>query len=134
MMQDTKKAVPVLQHQDGKGGNEPVSQTAPHLHRQSTTPARLGQAVCVSDFLCIGQAHAIPLRDLVALTGQDSRTVRLEIERARRNGVPILSNSKDGYWMGEDPDEIAQFVRGMEHRAKQIQLTANAVREAAGLD
>ena len=101
---------------------------------QSTTSPPTGQAIHVANFLCAGQAHAIPLRDLVALAGQDGRTVRLEIERARRNGVPILSNSKNGYWIGEDTDEIAQFVRGMEHRANQIRLTANAVREAAGID
>lgn len=98
-----------------------------------TTPAPPGQGLHITDFLCAGQAHATPLRDLVSLTGQDGRTVRLEIELARRQGIPILSNSKDGYWLGENKDEIAQFVRGMKHRARQIQLTADAVGKAAGI-
>lgn len=133
MMQGTKKAAPVLQHQDGKVETGPVSQTAPHLRHNDTTTIMPGQAVHITDFLRTGQAHATPLRDLVSLTGQDGRTVRLEIERARRQGIPVLSNSKDGYWLGESRDEIAQFVRGMKHRAKQIRLTANAVGKAAGI-
>lgn len=99
-----------------------------------TTASPQGQGFRVADFLCTGQAHAALLRDLVALTGWSGREVRRQIEWERRNGVPILSDSKSGYWPGEDPDEIAQFVRGMKHRAKQIQMTANAVGEAAGIE
>lgn len=39
----------------------------------------------------------------------------------------------DGYWLGENQDEIARFVRGMKNRARQIQLTAGAVGKAAGI-
>lgn len=98
-----------------------------------TTSPPPGQAVHIADFLSTGVAYAVTLRDLVALTGQNERDVRKQIEAERRRGTPILSNSKDGYWLGENPDEIAQFVRGMKRRARQIQLTADAVGKAAGI-
>lgn len=131
MMQDTKKAVPVLQHQDGGVETGPVSQTTPHLHPQSTTPPPSGQRI--SDFLSAGKTYAIPLHDLVAITGWSERDVRRQIEMERRRGTPILSNSRDGYWIGENQDEIAQFVRSMKNRARQIRLTADAVGKAAGI-
>ena len=133
MMQDTKKAVPVLQHQDGRAETGPVSQTAPHLHHNDTTTIMPGQAVHIADFLSTGAENGITLRHLENLTDLPGREVRRQIERERRRGTPILSNSKDGYWLGENQDEIAQFVRGMKRRARQIRLTADAVGKAAGI-
>ena len=133
MMQDPKKAVPVLQHQDGRAETGPTFQSRPHSYSQFTTSPPLGQAVHIADFLSTGVAYAVTLRDLVALTGRNERDVRKQIEIERRHGTPILSNSKDGYWLGENQDEIARFVRGMKHRARQIQLTADAVGKAAGI-
>lgn len=109
----------------------PDFQTGPHSYSQSTTPPPSGQRI--SDFLNVGKTYAIPLHDLTAITGRNERDVRKQIETERRRGTPILSNSKDGYWLGENQDEIAQFVRGMKHRARQIQLTADAVGKAAGI-
>lgn len=132
MMENTKKAAPSATNTEGgKVETGPVSQTAPHLHHQSTTPPSAGQRI--SDFLSAGKTYAIPLHDLVVITGRNERDVRREIEAERRRGTPILSNSKDGYWLGESQDEIAQFVRGMKRRARQIRLTADAVGKAAGI-
>ena len=88
----------------------------------------------VADYLGYGQAAAVPLAQLVNMTGQDGRTIRLAIERERRAGVPIVSDNQRGYWLANDPTEIQQFSRSMRHRAGEILTTAAAIERAAGLD
>ncbi len=84
----------------------------------------------IADFLGRGAENALTLRDLQALTGADGRTIRLEIEQARRAGVPILSNCRDGYFLPAGEDEKALFVRQMRRRAGEILRTAAAVEKA----
>lgn len=99
-----------------------------------TTPAPPGQAVHIADFLNIGAAHAIPLRDLVAITGWSEREVRRRIEAERRAGALIVSDNKSGYYLTDDPAEAQRFARSMRHRAGEIMRTARAIERGAGLD
>lgn len=128
MMQDTKKAVPVLQHQDGKVETGPVSQTAPHLHYNSTTPPPTGQRV--SDYLLPGRENAVPLKRLKGLLDLDGRTVRLMIRGERLQGTPILADCVSGYYLPSNDHERAQCVRSMRRRAAEIIKAADAIEKA----
>lgn len=133
MIRDTKKAAPVLQHQDGQMEAGPASQAGPYLHQQSTTPTPAGQAVKVADFLSKGEAHAIPLRHLRELLHLPARTVRLMIRAKRLAGTPILESSKatGGYYLPGNDLERARCVRSMRRRAAEIVRAADAI-EGAG--
>ena len=56
------------------------------------TPNGPGGQRKVADLLSHGRENAIPRRELEKLTGLDGRTVRLMIERERREGRPILAD------------------------------------------
>ena len=109
MMQDNKNAAPVLQHQDGQVETGPASQAGPHLHHKDTTPAPLGQAVKISDFLSTGEQNAIPLRHLWDLLHLPARTIRSMIRAERMSGTPILESSKatGGYYLPGNDHERA---------------------------
>ena len=130
MIQNMKKAAPVLEHQDGQMETGPVSQTAPHLHHHDTTSPPPGQRV--SDFLAPGQQNAVPLRYLKDLLHLDGRTLRLMIRQERLSGVPILESSRayGGYYLPNSPDERDLCVKRLRHRAAQIVAVADAIAEA----
>lgn len=127
MIRDTKKAVPVLQYQDGKAETGPDFHTGPHLHQQSTTPPPTGQRV--SDYLLPGQQNAVPLKHLKDLLRLDGRTVRLMILAERLAGTPILADNQTGYYLPGDDYERAQCVRSMRRRAAEIVKAADAIEQ-----
>lgn len=133
MIQDNKKAAPVLQYQDGQVETRPVSQTAPHLHQQFTTAPPPGQPTKIADFLSKGEAHAIPLRHLRELLHLPARTVRLMIRQERLLGVPILESSKadGGYFLPDSDHERARCVQSMRRRAAEIVKVADAIERGA---
>lgn len=132
MTQDTKKAAPVLQHQDGQVETGPASQAGPHLHQQSTTPPPPPQAVKVADFLSRGETNALPLRHLRDLLHLPARKIRLIIRAERMNGTPILENSKadGGYYLPGNDHERARCVQRLRRRAAEIVKVADAIEEA----
>lgn len=90
-----------------------------------STPERKPRQGLIADLLSSGEENAVPLAHLVMLTGWDERTVRQQIERERRQGIPILS--KRGYYLPADEAERAAFVASMRGRAREILRTADAV-------
>ena len=64
------------------------------------------------------------------LTGLDGRTVRLMIERERREGSPILADNATGYYLPATEHERAACVRSMRHRAGEIMKSAQAIEQA----
>lgn len=66
------------------------------------------------------------------MTGLDGRSIRLEIERARRSGIPILSDG-GGYYLPATRAEVGRFVRQMRGRAKEILATAAAVEQCSAI-
>ena len=78
-----------------------------------------------------GQENAISRSHLESITGLDGRTIRLMIERERRNGVPILADNKTGYYLPNSESEKARWVRSLRHRANEILMTADAIEKAA---
>lgn len=102
-------------------------------NHKSTTPAPLGQAVKIADFLSKGEAHAIPLRHLRELLHLPARTVRLMIRRERLSGVPILESSRatGGYFLPDSDHERARCVQSMRRRAAEIARVADAIERGA---
>ena len=86
----------------------------------------------ISKYLLYGQQNAVPLQQLVKLSGLDNRTARRMIEIERRAGIPICSDNQTGYYLASDVAELGQFVRSMEHRAGEIWRTAQALKSANG--
>lgn len=128
MIHGTKKAAPVLEHQDGKVETEPASQAGPHLHQQSTTSPPPGQRV--SDHLLPGQQNAVPLKRLKELLDLDGRTIRLMIRSERLHGTPILADCVNGYYLPGNDYERVRCVRSMRKRAAEIVRAADAIEEA----
>lgn len=97
-----------------------------HSRSYCTSPPATKQPQ-ISDLLSTGQENAVTLRDLRSMTGLDGRTIRLAIERERRGGIPILSD-RGGYYLPAAHTEIERFVQSMLRRAREIEITARAVR------
>lgn len=85
----------------------------------------------ISDILPGELENALKLSELRQLFSEDSRTIRLMIQRERRR-VPIVSDCKHGYWIG-NVEDVRMFARSMRGRARQIWQTAANVERAAGL-
>ena len=81
----------------------------------------------ISKYLLYGQRNAVPLHQLVRLSGMDDRTARRLIEGERRAGMPICSDNQTGYYLAADAAELGRFVRSMQHRAAEILRTARAL-------
>ena len=94
-----------------------------------TTTQSGGQGT-ISRLLMEGANNGLHLQDLVRLTGLTEREVRLQIHAERRRGIPILSNSKDGYYLPGNEYEKAECVRQMRGRAWEILAAAAAVEKA----
>lgn len=80
----------------------------------------------IADFLLQGEANAIPRRTLESMTGWNGREIRLEIQRERLEGVPIIGG-QSGYFLAETQREKQAFVSSMRHRAGEIMRAAAAV-------
>lgn len=90
------------------------------------SPAPCGQWR-ISELLPHGQANAVPLRSLVSMTGLDGRKIRLMVAQERREGIPIVSDNSNGYFIAENQLEREAFCRSMRHRAQEIIKAAEAV-------
>ena len=97
-----------------------------------TSPALRGQWQ-IADLLPRGQANAVPLRSLVSMTGLDGRKIRLIIARERMEGVPIVSDNANGYFIAETQMERETFCQSMRHRAQDIMRAADAVERGGTL-
>lgn len=87
----------------------------------------------VMDILQTGKGNAISAHDLCTYLGFESvRELQHEIARERKAGAVILSTCQDGggYFIPENNQEVRQFIRTLENRAKN---TFAALRSARGL-
>lgn len=75
----------------------------------------------ITSYIPEGRDRAITRARLCALTGLSDRTVRREIEEARRRGA-IIINTQDGkgYFQTEDLNEIKRQFEQNERRAMSI--------------
>lgn len=75
----------------------------------------------IMTYIGVGREAAITRRELVRLTSLPDRTVREQIEAARRNGELIV-NAGDGagYYISDDIGELTRQYRMNESRAMSI--------------
>lgn len=89
-----------------------------------------GQAGGIASLLMEGADNGLHLQDLVRLTGEDQRTVRRMIHEERRQGVPILSDNANGYFLPGSQQEREACVRSLRHRAKEILSAARSIEKS----
>lgn len=111
-----------------------VCKAATTSTNNSIISAADSQTFRVADLLSPGAENAISRLDLMALTGLRDRELRRQIEVERRQGVPILSDNINGYWLSDDPAEIKKFSRSMRRRAAEIRLTAMRVEQSVSVE
>ena len=107
-----------------------ASQTPHTSTTKFTTFGGSGQTFRVADLLLCGAENAISRRYLMSLTGYKDRELRLLIEAERRQGIPILSDNINGYFLPASEAERQQCVRSLRRRAKEIEATATAIEKA----
>ena len=77
-----------------------------------------------------GAAAAITTGELAEEMGaSDPRAVTIAVYRERRNGSPICSG-QTGFFLPLTDAEVRDCVRGMRHRAKEINESADALEQA----
>ena len=81
----------------------------------------------IAGLLLTGAENAITLSLLARITGRDTRTVRLLIQRDRAAGFPICVDNAHGYYLPSTEEEKSACVRSMRHRAREVQRTADNI-------
>ena len=76
-----------------------------------------------------GEGQAISLHSLSTLSGEEERHLRKRIETYRRTGIPILSGMS-GYYFPETAEEIREYIRKEEKRARSIFYTLRGAKQA----
>lgn len=87
------------------------------------------------EVLPIGRENAIGSQELVdRLHFESVRNMQLEIARERKAGAVILSTCRHGggYFLPDDQQEIKQFIRTLENRAKNTLAALESARELLG--
>lgn len=125
-MKKSENAAQVLQHRDGGGQIALEGFEAPQA--DCTTSSQKPQGV--SALLLHGEANAIPLGLLAALTGWDRRVIRRQIQLERQAGACICVNCRDGYYLAETEAERDACARSMHNRAAEVERTARAIERA----
>lgn len=87
----------------------------------------------ITDYLPTGKENAIPSKELAARLGFDTvRDLQRAVERERQSGAVILSTCSDGggYYLSNDPLEIAAFIRTLNTRANNTLRSLESARAA----
>lgn len=118
-----------------KRKNAPVGVAAPTEARENGCDASYprkhhntnnAHALHIFDLLRVGRENALTLRELVALTGEDERTVRRRIHAERKGGALIMADCLHGYFLPEDPSDVQRFIRSMNGRAREVAAISRA--------
>lgn len=90
----------------------------------------------ISVYIPHGRENAISRKALQDLTGFPDRNNRKRIERARLNGVPILSSAArgGGYWRSSDTKEMRKFCKELRDRATTLWKEAEAIERSIAKD
>lgn len=88
----------------------------------------------IMDILPVGKENAISTTDLVKITGcTSSRDLQERIALERNAGAVICSGAGSGYWRPGNRQEIIDFVRTMESRAKNTLAATVSAKQALQL-
>lgn len=87
----------------------------------------------VTEVLQTGSENAIKGRVICGLLGISPRELTQAIEKERRTGAPICSNTgrNPGYYLAENRGEMERFCNSLRKRAGEIFKTRRACLNAA---
>ncbi|CUO05169.1 hypothetical protein EAI89_05530 [Eubacterium sp. am_0171] len=85
----------------------------------------------IASLLPVGKENAISTADLVKLSGcSSSRKLQQHIAYERNHGAIICSGSGNGYWKPKDRQEIVEFCRIMDARARNTFAATRSAKQA----
>ena len=68
-----------------------------------------------------GHENAVPLKELIRITGKTGSYIRLEIEKMVESGIPIVNwEDGKGYFIPETPEDVRIARRKIYSRAKKL--------------
>lgn len=82
----------------------------------------------ITSYIPTSKEAAVSREMLCQWTGLPDRAVRERIEKARQDGVMILSFG-NGYYISEDLDEIARYYKQEDRRARSIHYRLGPMRK-----
>lgn len=86
----------------------------------------------ISEFIPVGLANAIPMRDLAAMIGTDKRKARQLVYQARVNGEPICSTCEEhigGYYIPRNVSEARVYLNQQNARIKSARAALRGVKK-----
>ena len=98
---------------------------------QFTTAAPGGQR-SIAELLAVGAENGLTSRQLSQLTGLDTRTIQARISAERLSGVPICSDTLNGFYMPSNDEEKARCIRSLRRRGIEILRVAEAMNRIPG--
>ena len=81
----------------------------------------------IAFLLLQGQSNALTCKDLQRITGLEERSITRAINRERKEGAPILSDTVHGFWLAADAAELSRCINSLRRRAREIYKTAEAI-------
>lgn len=78
----------------------------------------------------IGVKNRIKSRDLCLMTEANSSQIRSAVNAARKEGIPIGSDS-EGYFVALSPQDLAHSLRHMRSRIREIEMAMVGLEKAA---
>lgn len=86
----------------------------------------------VQEYLHTGVNNALTGKYLASLLDCDLRTITAAIEEERRKGAPICATCKGpatGYYLAANNEELCNYIKGLDHRASELNKTSKALRD-----
>lgn len=124
-MNDEKKPRPSAATPE-QGMSENVVSAQLFIAHPDFTPPPAPRQSNIRFLIPIGEANAISMRDLAALTGVTERTLRHQIAADRERGL-LIASSDAGYFFPETEKERQRYIRRMRAR---LRSTASIIRAA----
>lgn len=91
--------------------------------------------VKIASLLATGKDNAKTAKELLPLTGcKNIRALTKDIERARRDGIPICAScmgGKQGYYLAADSEELDRYCATLAGREHQLAKTRHALQRIA---
>lgn len=127
-MKAKKKAVRVLQHQDG--GEQTRLDGFDELPEADYIMAFSPAQGSLAALLPRDRGSALTTRQLARITGQQPREITRRICAERRAGAPIISDPGAGFWLAADAVELRRCAAQLHRRAGEIHRTAHALEQS----
>ena len=85
----------------------------------------------ITDFLPVGEAHAISMRELSVRLGASERETRAIVLAERLKGTPICSDCKNGrgYYLPANSNEAKIYIRQQTARINSAKAALNGVKK-----